>query len=85
MGDMNSVQFWSDHRNHKEPKPINRDPKIINLPEYVVRQLIEHNNTYTNMHMHIEDVIHTLKQIHKLKCSYHFDGDNGYIILLSRH
>lgn len=85
MADMGTVQFWSDHRNKKAPKPLKREPKWILLPSYVFKQLKEHSNTFVHQDYPIEDVIHTLLKKHNMICSYSYDGDNGYIIVYERH
>lgn len=85
MAEMISIKFWHDHRSKKQPKQITREPRIIELPKYVTRQLNEHINTFIHQEYKIEDVIHTLFKKHNMICSYSYDGDNGYIIVYERH
>lgn len=80
MADMGTVQFWSDHRNKKAPKPLKREPKWILLPSYIFKQLKEHINTFIHQEYKIEDVIFTLRSQHQMFCDYMYDGENGYIL-----
>lgn len=85
MSDMLNTNFWTDHRNRKAPKKLNREPRFIELPSYVVRQLIDHKNTFIHQSQHIEDVIFTLRSQHMMFCDYKYDGDNGYILNLLKY
>ena len=80
MAEMISIKFWHNHRSKKQPKQITREPRIIELPKYVTRQLNEHINTFIHQEYKIEDVIFTLRCQHQMFCDYMYDGENGYIL-----